>query len=38
MAALLFYSIVLTCGVVFLLTVAHDELSGVTEHLIDLLS
>lgn len=38
MAALLFYSIVLTCVVVFLLTVAHDEISGVTDRLIDLFS
>jgi hypothetical protein len=36
MAALLFYSIVLTAGVVFLLAVAHDEISGITHTIIDL--
>jgi hypothetical protein len=35
-AALLFYSIVLTVGVVFLLAVAHDEISGITYKIIDL--
>jgi|GEM_PF-3992869 len=37
MAALLFYSIVLTAGIVFLITVAHDEISGVTDRILDLL-
>jgi len=37
MAVVLFYAIVLTFGVVFLLTVAHDEITGLTSKIIDLL-
>jgi hypothetical protein len=37
MAALFFYSIVATVGIVFLLAVAHDELTGITHKIVDLL-
>jgi hypothetical protein len=36
MAVIFFYMIVLTLGAVFLLTVAHDEVSGLAHGALDL--
>lgn len=36
MAAVFFYAIVLTLGTVFLLAVAHDEVTGVFNGVLDL--
>jgi hypothetical protein len=36
MAAIFFYAIVLTIGAVFLLAVAHDEVTGVFNCVLDL--